>query len=204
MLNPNFILSIRILLIVVAAIALTVIIVTNKKINKQIKNCSGAEYYQTQRIILMFWIVVVMIVGICWNVLFELKKIIMEKNIKDYLHLYIGCEVSTPDGFRKMLCYNNYFDLVYVETNPETIAPSKAYYTYHINEVKPVLRTLSNMNDEEDKECSNIMFGEFASKVVRKNIIHYEGEKIKYLLSKHFDLFNLIEAGLAIDKTTLK
>ena len=63
MLNPNFILSIRILLIVVAAIALTVIIVTNKKINKQIKKCSGAEYYQTQRIALMVWIIVFMVLG---------------------------------------------------------------------------------------------------------------------------------------------
>lgn len=28
-----------------------------------------------------------------------------------------------------------------------------------------------------------------------------DGESIRYLLSKHFDLFGLIDAGLAIDKT---
>jgi len=35
-------------------------------------------------------------------------------------------------------------------------------------------------------------------------IIGFNPESVKYLLSKHFDLFGLIEAGLAIDKTVLK
>jgi hypothetical protein len=32
-------------------------------------------------------------------------------------------------------------------------------------------------------------------------IIYHEGPATVYLLSKHFDLFGLIEAGLAIDQT---
>lgn len=46
--------------------------------------------------------------------------------------------------------------------------------------------TLWNNEDEADERIDGMAF------------------KIKYLLSKHFDLFGLIEFGLAIDKTTLK
>ena len=63
---------------------------------------------------------------------------------------------------------------------------------------------MSDLTDEEDKECNNIMFGEFAEKVKEKNIIHYEGEKIKYLLAKYFDIFDLIGSKHAVDATKFK
>lgn len=64
---------------------------------------------------------------------------------------------------------------------------------------KPILRPLSDMTEEEEMEVQYLVdiqgFGYDA----------LIGAKItQYLLSRHFDLFGWIEAGLAIDKTKLE
>lgn len=63
--------------------------------------------------------------------------------------------------------------------------------------VKIILRPLSDMRDEE-KFGKPGKSGEYPDKEI------FSFEHTRYLLSKHFDLFGLIEAGIAIDKTTLK
>lgn len=148
------------------------------------------------------------------------------KNIQDYLHLYSGCEVDTPDGLRKMWCYNPLFDLLYVETKPTDIAPSRAYFTYHFQKIKPILRPLTSMTEEELLEQEIIVkkfYPDFEiDEEMRKNALHRIKETgasamlfdeetspflifeiTRYLLFKSFDLFNLIPEGLAIDSTTL-
>jgi len=117
------------------------------------------------------------------------------------LALYLGCECQYVDGLIFELCG---IVNIFGEPHAEGRISSNKTSAYPLSTVKPILRPLSDMTEEEDKECHNIMFGEFAEKVKDKYIIHYEGKKIAYLLSKHFDLFGWIEAGLAIDKTTLK
>lgn len=61
-------------------------------------------------------------------------------------------------------------------------------------QVKPILRPLSDMTEEEEKATQAIVneigFGyELGASITR------------YLLSRHLDLFGWIDAGLAIDKT---
>lgn len=123
----------------------------------------------------------------------------MEKNIKDYLHLYLGCDVKSLSGGtmiytltgvgRKQAMFNDGYG------NEMWLAE---------NDYKIILRPLSDMNKDEEHEY------EATKKVIKASPVHQIGvvvnthESTRYLLSKHFDLFGLIESGLAIDKTTLK
>lgn len=143
------------------------------------------------------------------------------KKIEDYLHLYLGCECLWEDkegdtGGRTEL---DHYSL-------------SGFYEGDIK-IKPLLRPLSDMTEEEaryifkyyfEKDYTEDWTGDtgsayFNPKRITPTKYHalriidgadYEtGDFMKviglvpYLLSKHFDLFGLIESGLAIDKTTL-
>lgn len=174
----------------------------------------------------------------------------MEKNIKDYLHLYLGCEVNIEKYYKQYHgilkgCKHNGFC---VQTDGDRAE------TWHNEEVplQLLLRPLSDMTEEEMIAYLQILFSDVDDKIdadefdlemfyndggsmvdgdieVGANISCrcYEGqiairncgstflfddsgeltrvinipEGIRLLLSKHFDLFGLIESGLAIDKT---
>lgn len=96
--------------------------------------------------------------------------------------------------------------------------------TYKYSEAKPILRPLSDMTEEEARELYRIFTGEFwedafwsDSPVLPclENWVDIDAEGYcsymriatgkpyawRYLLSRHFDLFGWIPAGLAIDKT---
>lgn len=146
----------------------------------------------------------------------------MIKDIKDYLHLYLGCECR---------CYslsdrNGWIDRV----TPELLIQIDDEDS-GINGLCLLLRPLSDMTEEEGYEIYFQYFGSktaddwsgdtgsayFQPKKVRPGKYHglrivdgtdYSsgdfGTVIKilpFLLSKGFDLFGLIDAGIAIDKT---
>jgi hypothetical protein len=110
-------------------------------------------------------------------------------NMKDYLHLYLGCqfEYTIIMADKTLLKQEGVFYLDY-----------QFLYKWSVDyiKIKPILRPLSDMTDKEYQEVSYLHlpvkeFGEY----------QFSAEMYKYLLSKHFDLFGLIEAGFAIDKT---
>lgn len=133
----------------------------------------------------------------------------MTKKIEDYLHFYIGCEYWREwDGKTGILSYNNILTLV----------ASK------VGTIKPILRSLSDMTKEEAigramargykrEYIVNLKFKEFGFEFGNINTgtflatsgpyVAYKSEELLYLLSYSFDLFGLIEAGLALDKTSL-
>jgi hypothetical protein len=104
-----------------------------------------------------------------------------EKKIEDYLHFYIGCMIIFGDE------PNNHYPLDF-----RAIQKFKG-------EFKIVLRPLSDMNIVEKGYYKSLgsdtgtTFGDYI----------LQAERTKYLLSKGFDLFGLIDSGLAISKTTL-
>lgn len=103
------------------------------------------------------------------------------KNIKDYLHLYLGCdclynERSALPNERFVLTIGNVF-----------------WAQSHTDEFKLILRPLSSMTEDE-KDSLIQMYVNTPDNLA-------SAERVRYLLSKHFDLFGLIEAGLAIDAT---
>lgn len=116
------------------------------------------------------------------------------KDIKDYLHFYLGCEAVT------------------VKSKPEII-------TGHIIDLvngnfyhaKPILRPLSDMTEDELQECGNLVYDFSDDKSgLGLNDHRWEdfqtllcAEQFHWLIKRHFDLFDLITDGLAIDKTKL-
>lgn len=64
---------------------------------------------------------------------------------------------------------------------------------------KLVLRKLSDMTEEERAQKDRLKNMEDNYTSAWEPLMN-RAESIKYLLSKHFDLFGLIPAGLAIDK----
>jgi hypothetical protein len=122
------------------------------------------------------------------------------KDIKDYIHFYIGCKTNhgTLIGIDSGICMVR-FECGYLSRGP-------------INEIKPILRKLSSMTEEEqievDKRGSDgwqLINPHYDEK--RQNIhlgvVHRQAAEVSYLLSRGFDLFGLIDANLAIDKDTI-
>jgi len=204
------------------------------------------------------------------------------KDIKDYLHLYLGCEVEVRKkdrdkkwlrGFMSEISReSNHGDWIEVNfkrivtiLNQEWEERLSNFHNYFIgyDEIKPILRPLSDMTEEEAEDfallCLNSRHAPKDFITIERDEVQVElhkndggnlldgdveiyievscrcmdgyvsimkdgrigmsdesdtpseemkpvdsvEEKILYLLSKHFDLFGLIEAGLAIDKTKL-
>lgn len=171
----------------------------------------------------------------------------MNKDIKDYLHLYLGCEViiKPADDDRRIGLFIGYADehrlsarIKFRSNTPEG--------RVNLLFLKPILRPLSDMTDEEVLELCKVaspeIFGDYRfSKwkaerspheichwtVSNKNSLDWfnvssaDGDVDIYgkdgefdptnidsnyrfwYLKKGFDLFGLIESGLAINKTKL-
>lgn len=130
------------------------------------------------------------------------------KKIEDYLHLYLGCEVErfgrSGKAYGKDDLTGDVIHEIYADIYP--------YY------IKLLLRPLSDITDEEAWTCleycdaggRNTPKCALTSPVCTLTDPTFNSNlspdqwflATKYLLSKHFDLFGLIPAGLAIDKTT--
>lgn len=107
------------------------------------------------------------------------------KDIKDYLHFYLGCEAVT------------------VKSKPEII-------TGHIIDLvngnfyhaKPILRPLSDMTEEEAFDLEAV--GGSTEVFELTSIVYsFDSHRMLWALKKGFDLFGLIESNLAIDSTKL-
>lgn len=119
--------------------------------------------------------------------------------IKDYLHLYLGCKVEYDDRIGIIHQYylpagkymegKVWFCSLEEDGNPEMSCSVAA------DKVKPILRPLSDMTGEERSTAKELSNGTFLYRTC--------AETTQFLLSKHFDIFGLIESGLAIDKTKL-
>lgn len=132
----------------------------------------------------------------------------MEKKIEDYLHLYLGCECDIDEGefpaTTLPLCG---------VTESRAIIGRHALKLVELKDVRLKLRPLSSMTEDEKIKWSEETEPEIKKQsdayklrwfwIQFANDGKYTPEQFTWLLSKHFDLFNLIEAGLAIDKTTL-
>lgn len=139
----------------------------------------------------------------------------MEKNIKDYLHLYLGQRVEVMPAQSKS--YSG--QLQQIDINGYCILADEsitrhAYFQY----CKLILRPLNSMTEEEAKDLAHIytglkityvritdgqvIFNYLEGDQVHENVLDVEivnPDSFRYLLSKGFDLFGLIDAGLAIE-----
>jgi hypothetical protein len=154
------------------------------------------------------------------------------KKLKDYAPFYLGCECITPDGIMVLnginatdskhslwfYCrWNDKKNCYLPKQNGDVLMKqSMVGKAYKYSEIKLILRPLSDIKHEELIELYEILNSEEDDSVweyeqYKRNyaVINISGPEFKasvfhFLLSKHFDIFSLIDAGLAIDKTTLK
>lgn len=116
-------------------------------------------------------------------------------NIKDYLHLYFGCECE-----QAIIIPGQELNFV---GDPSLNVRHLYNVLNGLSVVKLRLRPLSDMTEEEATELESIGGG---TAVFEKGTIVYsfDSHRTLWALKKGFDLFCLIESGLAIDKTTIK
>lgn len=176
----------------------------------------------------------------------------MDKKIEDYLHLYIGCQVAedySGKGSGKLIGVDLF--------NRQAIVKHNTIWPFDFLEVKPILRPLFDMTEDEAVQLLQVLFqspsdvlNEIKPDEISLDLVLnddgllvddncavvldfscrcYEGqlgilkdgslslfddsgkpdrlsnmpEGFRYLLTQQFDLFNLIESGLAISKTPI-
>ena|SRR6185503_1709549 len=130
------------------------------------------------------------------------------KEIKDYLPFYIGSDCMIGDlGWKKQKIHPN--DLA-PYTNLDYGRPIKSKVDLHTiqafgNQITLILRPLNSLSKQEMEECGNLDYDFSGEPELNKwtwkdfNCL-LTPNQFTFLLSKHFDLFELIESGLAIDK----
>lgn len=115
----------------------------------------------------------------------------MKKDIKEYLHLYLGCEFifsATKDFSTHELCTESL----------NTIYEDSDFY-----EIKLVLRPISDMTESEKADFYKTQQFITATPVHVVGNYHWTPETFLWLVNHGFDIFNLIDMGLAIDKTKI-
>lgn len=141
----------------------------------------------------------------------------MEKQLKDYLHLYLGCQVLINDMGEDVLC-----TLVTMSCSGGCFASGTTkngkLFNYHggADSLKPILRKLSSMTEEEawtawkkggehsrhNGVCNYVSAFKNPGTDLGMNIFDWSAT-INYMRSVGIDCDKLIESGLAIDSATL-
>lgn len=122
----------------------------------------------------------------------------MKTELKDVIHFYygqnfwdskgaLGEEVIVLSGINT---FSNVTDFCDEHGNTEI----------KLEDIKPLLRPLSSMTKEENSEYEKIGNKDIKLPVEAWDSVKTDAAKIKYLLSKGFDLFNLIETKQAMVK----
>jgi hypothetical protein len=125
----------------------------------------------------------------------------MKKELKDYLHLYLGCEIEYGAEDDRLVGTMTNVD------NFSTYTVNVGMVMVPIQQVKLILRPLSDMRQGEQAVVDEIYedMRQVSGDITTPEKIYFEIEVhasiTKYLLSRHFDLFGLIESGLALDNT---
>lgn len=131
-------------------------------------------------------------------------------NLSQYLHLYLPVDVELNNGGSKV--YNRTAVAV-GNTDDEyryvTLRLGKGLKSFtnsvllSENRVKPILRPLSDMTEEERTEFEKTKMFVKATPVHHVGNMQWTPETFRWCLSNRFDIFGLIESGKAIDKTKL-
>lgn len=133
----------------------------------------------------------------------------METKWKDVAHLYIGCKVliSSEQYKGTGLRFIGIDELKVAKVIDDGI---KLSFYVNLEETKPILRRLDDMTEEEFKEFKKITDDDFSKKVavpavtIMETTLVHKMDHVLFLLSKSFDLFNLIPTSQAIDAKQVK
>lgn len=134
----------------------------------------------------------------------------MKKELKDYLHLYLECECMAGQQkgvlteirptFVEHECVLSY--TIDDEESGFYGEDTEEDYTY--TDIKPILRPLSDMTEDEKQEYDRLSGVVYYLSNKFHDQVATDAHITQWLLSKRFDLFRLIDEGLALDATLLK
>lgn len=119
---------------------------------------------------------------------------------KDVAHLYPKCELKTSTGKLTLECVRH--DCIYGGEPDAYVMNGNQTHKMNWGDFKPILRPLSDIKADEATNLTFEQIEEIEDKPMEQ--IYFNVSQFCYLLKQGFDLFNLIENGFAIDKTTFK
>lgn len=142
-------------------------------------------------------------------------------SFKKLVHLYFGCECVVYPG--KMKPFKTHIVGIHTNGNIQVAHAQGSQDMWSSEDIKLLLRPLSDMNEEEAIELCDIHgvalhLMEFTWQELRDALVNEEQpideslpdwvinptgmfQTVQYLLSHCFDLFALIDVGIAEDKT---
>ena len=126
------------------------------------------------------------------------EKDLLRKDLCARLAYHVRCKIWIKDGTTEeglLDLEHNYADVLL-----------NAFYYDNIKDIKPYLRPMSSMTEEEKKELEDEINKDFKLAIIacKKNDISKSTSgfyKIDWLNAHHFDYRGLIEKGLAISVT---
>lgn len=124
--------------------------------------------------------------------------------LKDYAHYYIGCRCLNTWYLETELHYNAGWVLRGFRADNEKcfLLENDTEETW-TDSIKPILRKLESITNEECEAYNQILFTMHSINKLQDQM-KTQAACVDYLLKLGFDLFGLIESGLAIDSKTLK
>lgn len=141
----------------------------------------------------------------------------MNKQLKDYIHFYIGCKVQNFSNMRGILRGVELPDTAIIEHIINGLSAGRAIW--NIEAVKPILRRLKDMQAIEIQEVELLVMydtgptlvtgGDVLEMLSPDSGISFRCDFPTYvsitnwLRKNKFDCDGLIDAGLAIDAATL-
>lgn len=128
--------------------------------------------------------------------------------LKDCIQFYLWCDVLIPEDGKigKLIGVDMYpecsiFNITHADGDDYSVLNDFGTNDERdIDRIKPILRPLSDMTDEEINHKRSIL-------TETKDYSKYErqvAEMFHYMITRGFDLFDLIPSGQAIDKTKLE
>ena len=82
----------------------------------------------------------------------------------------------------------------------QKVLDTSILFNYELEEIKPILRPLSDLTTEDVSQSLLDRIKNSSSRDLKESLSY---NSVSYLLEKHFDVFGLIEEGLAININTL-
>lgn len=126
----------------------------------------------------------------------------MKKKIEDYVHLYIGQQIQSWWGDIREIetIIGVAGDKIILDVDDDDIRSSidMSFKQKKGKEVKLILRPISDTSEDEQEMFAEEQLDNYSFEETRFTI-----SQIKFLLDNGFDLFGLIEDGLAVAKTKM-
>lgn len=124
--------------------------------------------------------------------------------LQDYAKFYIGCRCFNTWFLQGHEMYDRNWQLKSIDIYSDNPYGLNCYAEFTwTDSIKLILRKLEDITNEECEAYNYIMFTCHSVNKLQDQM-KTNAAMTKYLLEQRFDLFGLIDAGLAIDSKTLK